>query len=78
MKLSRDLSEFIALCIAHSVRFLIVGGVDFDACWRRRMMIPVDDEPVPLIGASDLINNKEASGRPQDTADAAVLRAFTT
>lgn len=26
MELNRDFSEFIAFCIAHSVRFLIVGG----------------------------------------------------
>jgi len=29
---------------------------------------------VPIIGATDMLKNKEATGRPQDLADAAWLR----
>ncbi|NUS43565.1 MAG: hypothetical protein HOQ24_07750 [Mycobacteriaceae bacterium] len=145
MELDRDFSEFIESCLAHDVRFLVVGGyavaahghprftkdmdvwvwidqgnaerliaalrdfgfgslglsvadfvaedmvvqlghppkridlltsvdgVEFDPCWERRVNIAVGGQSVPFISMDDLIANKEASGRPQDVADVAVL-----
>lgn len=145
MELDRDFSEFIESCIAHDVRFLVVGGyavaahghprftkdmdvwvwidqsnaerlikalrafgfgslgltaadfavedmvvqlghppkridlltsvdgVEFEPCWERRVNIEVGGQLVPFISVGDLIENKKASGRPQDVADVAVL-----
>jgi hypothetical protein len=145
MELDRDFSEFIESCIAHDVRFLVVGGyavaahghprftkdmdvwvwidqnnaerliealrdfgfgslgltaadfvvedmvvqlghppkridlltsvdgVEFEPCWERRVNIQVGGQSVPFISVGDLIENKKASGRPQDVADVAVL-----
>lgn len=49
-------------------------GVDFDACWDRRVEVQISDQVVPFISVDDLIANKEASGRPQDVADVAALK----
>jgi hypothetical protein len=52
-------------------------GVDFDNAWKNRVMATIDAETnleAAFIAANDLITAKEAAGRPQDIADAAVLR----
>jgi len=149
MELNRDFSEFIASCVAHDVRFLIVGGyavaahghprytkdldvwvwlnqqnadklvsalddfgfgslgltaadflekdvvvqlgypparidiltqvdgVQFDACWDRRVEISVGGQRIPFISISDLLANKKASGRPQDVADVAAIEGLS-
>jgi hypothetical protein len=49
-----------------------ISGVDFDSAWRRHIEVVLDGVVVPFIGREDLIENKRATGRPQDVAD--VLR----
>ncbi len=48
-------------------------GVDFGECWSRRMNIPVGSVEAGFISYDDLIANKRASGRPQDSVDVQVL-----
>lgn len=50
-----------------------IDGVDFQACFDRRVEVVVDGLHVPFIGLADLRRNKAASGRPQDIADLAAL-----
>jgi hypothetical protein len=45
------------------------AGVDFEACYGRRVEGRIDGVPVPLISLGDLRKNKRASGRPKDIAD---------
>ena len=44
-------------------------GLDFSACWPRRIEFVYDDLPVHILGKSDLIANKKATGRAQDLLD---------
>ncbi|RMH91017.1 hypothetical protein EBB59_08710 [Lysobacter pythonis] len=44
-------------------------GVEFDDCWIRRVIVPLDDVQVTVIGLEDLRRNKQAVGRLQDLAD---------
>ena len=46
-----------------------IDGVRFDEAWLDRAWADIDGLAVPIIGKSDLIRNKTASGRPQDLAD---------
>ena len=46
-----------------------IDGVEFEACFQRRVTADFDGVVVPLIGLSDLISNKRASGRHKDLAD---------
>jgi predicted nucleotidyltransferase len=50
------------------------SGVEFQACYERRIEADVDGVRVPFIGLEDLIANKAASGRTQDFADLEKLR----
>jgi len=50
-----------------------IDGVEFDAAWTGRHQARVGDLDVPVIGRSDLVRNKRATGRPQDLADVAAL-----
>ena len=50
-----------------------IDGVDFEACFDRRVQVVVDGLSVPFIGLDDLRRNKASSGRPQDLADLAAL-----
>jgi len=50
-----------------------IDGVEFEACFARRVEIVVDGLPVPFIALEDLRRNKASSGRPQDVADLAAL-----
>ena len=52
-----------------------ITGVEFPAAWDQRMEIEIGDVRVPMIGRAHLLANKLAVGRPQDLADAALLRA---
>lgn len=49
-------------------------GVEFDECYKRRIESDLGGVVVNIIGAKDLIVNKEAVGRYQDLADAEKLR----
>jgi hypothetical protein len=50
-----------------------ISGVDFDDAWVRRLEISVGDLAVPVIGRSDFVANKKASGRPRDLLDIDLL-----
>jgi hypothetical protein len=50
-----------------------ISGVDFDDAWARRLEISVGDLAVPVIGRSDFIANKKATGRPKDLLDIELL-----
>ncbi len=50
-----------------------IDGVEFDACYSRRVVTPIDGVPVPFLHSEDLIRNKRASGRAQDLADVEAL-----
>jgi len=48
-------------------------GIGFEEAWSRRTSVRVEDRPIPVLGRQDLIQNKRATGRPQDLADVARL-----
>lgn len=52
-----------------------ISGVDFDSAWQARVQTTMDDQPVPLIGWSELVQNKRAAGRKKDLADLEKLLA---
>ena len=45
------------------------AGVDFDVCFKRRVIVSWDGVEVPLISLADLRIDKSASGRAKDLAD---------
>ena len=54
-----------------------IPGVQFEACWPKRVEVPLDCEGLPsanIMSAEDLIAAKIASGREQDLADAQAIR----
>lgn len=53
-----------------------ISGVDFDSAWRDREEGVLAALPVSFLGWQTLIDNKLASGRPNDLADVAQLRAI--
>jgi len=52
-----------------------ISGVDFESAWESRVHTVLDDQPVALLGWTDLLRNKEASGRQKDRADLEKLHA---
>ncbi len=50
-----------------------IDGVDFNACYARRMETPVDGVPLCFIALDDFKTNKKAVGRHQDLADLETL-----
>jgi len=46
-----------------------ISGVEFDACYARRVEMEIDSVPVSVIGLDDLKANKRASGRHKDLND---------
>jgi|CXWL01.1.fsa_nt_gi hypothetical protein len=49
-------------------------GVDFGDCWTRKSVVQLDGLNINYIAISDLVINKESTGRLQDQADAEHLR----
>ncbi len=45
------------------------SGIDFEDCYRRRVMVQVNDLTISVIGLEDLKINKSASGRHKDLED---------
>ena len=45
------------------------SGVDFDECYKERVVGDVDGVQVSIIGLNQLKKNKKASGRLKDLAD---------
>ena len=52
---------------------LTLKGVEFDACYARKIIEENDDTAVYFIDLDNLIANKRAVGRHQDLADVALL-----
>lgn len=50
-----------------------ISGVDFDDAWARRIEVTIGDLCVGVIGRTDFIANKRASGRPKDLLDLELL-----
>lgn len=50
-----------------------ISGVEFDAAWQNRAMLPMDGFSVPVLSQEDMIRNKQASGRPKDLVDVLTL-----
>jgi hypothetical protein len=46
-----------------------VTGVEFDEAWPARLEASFDGKPVGVMSREYLIQNKRATGRPQDIAD---------
>lgn len=52
-----------------------ISGVSWQEAWESRSTVDFDGLAIPLIGRNELIQNKKATGRPQDLADVARLSA---
>ena len=50
-----------------------IDGVAFAEAWPDRAQTTYGDQPVPVIGRRHLVQNKRASGRPQDLLDLRIL-----
>ncbi len=50
-----------------------IDGVEFVQAWSGRSETTYGDQPVHVIGRAELIQNKRASGRPQDLLDLEIL-----
>ena len=46
-----------------------IDGVEFDACYSRKIVDEVDGLKINMIGKEDLLKNKETSGRYKDLDD---------
>jgi acylphosphatase len=54
----------------HAIELInFADGIDFDTCYPRRLIVPLDGIEVAVIGLDDLRANKQAVGRLQDLAD---------
>ena len=51
-----------------------VKGATFDEVWARRVEDRIGEAPASFAGLDDLIQMKEAAGRPKDLEDLRVLR----
>ncbi|MEZ6095560.1 MAG: DUF6036 family nucleotidyltransferase [Pirellulaceae bacterium] len=47
----------------------VISGVSFEDAWETRVIVTVDGIDIPVIGRTNLIRNKRATGRPKDLAD---------
>jgi len=52
-----------------------IDGVSFPEAWPDRTETTYGDEVVPVIGRRHLVQNKRASGRPQDLLDLQILES---
>jgi hypothetical protein len=46
-----------------------ISGVEFDACYPKRVLHRIDDVEVPFVSLADLRRNKKAAGRDKDLLD---------
>ena len=53
-----------------------ITGVEFAEARANLVIITLEGLEIPVIGRSELIQNKRAVGRPQDQADVARLEAY--
>lgn len=52
-----------------------IDGVRFSEAWEAREITRYGDQQVPVISRAHLIQNKRASGRPQDLIDLEILES---
>ncbi len=52
-----------------------IDGVSFDEAWPERQTVQIAGLTVPVISRRHLLRNKQATGRPQNLADASWLDA---
>jgi hypothetical protein len=50
-----------------------ITGVEFEDAWRERLEITIQGRMIPVLGKSDLIRNKQQTGRPKDLGDVETL-----
>lgn len=55
-----------------------ISGVEFEECYRSRVVDVLDEIEVNLIDLENLKKNKKASGRPKDLADLQKLQQKKT
>ncbi len=51
-----------------------ISGVTWQDAWASRLCVSFDGLEIQVIGKTELIRNKQATGRPQDLADIARLQ----
>jgi hypothetical protein len=77
--LNPDFRDMLSEFSAAGVEYLIVGGyavahhgygVEFDDAYPSRVVARVDDVDIPFVGLQHLLQNKRATGRSEDAADA--------
>jgi hypothetical protein len=51
-----------------------ISGITWQEAWASRTRVNLDGLEIQVIGKTELIRNKQATGRPQDIADVARLR----
>lgn len=52
-----------------------IDGVDFEEAEAERQQVDIEGITIPVIGRKHLLDNKRATGRPQDQADVARLES---
>jgi len=50
-----------------------ISGLGFDEAWETRVTVEIDGLMVPVLSREALIRNKQATGRPKDLADLAMM-----
>ena len=50
-----------------------IDGVDFASAWEKRVVMAIGDSAAPVLAYDDLLRNKQATGRPKDVQDVAML-----
>ena len=45
------------------------AGVEFDAAWKERLEVEIDEVLIPVLSREHVIQNKRALGHAQDRAD---------
>ena len=58
--------------------FTSISGVEFEQAWARKLMTEMDGLTIPVIGRTELLMNKRASGRPKDLLDLDLLEPDKT
>lgn len=52
-----------------------ISGVEFAEAWPKRVIVELEERSIPVIGRSELIRNKRASGRTKDLVDLELLES---
>ncbi len=55
-----------------------IDGVDFETAWPQRQTVESEGLRIPVINRMHLLQNKRATGRPQDRVDVAWLENTET